>query len=306
MPFAIVTALAQVLVRQVPLAPVRAFPGRPGGRPCCILSRDLPPAAATNIVSPAALGVHRAGSEATGIVYTAKAGFLDLGHMRDLCDLTKYVYEELAASGGASGKSISLPEGTANIIAAVPAADWIKAARAIAYAESYGHELSSYYNPAPGLHNSSFSPEDLPSNYLGTWLAEQSDYTKGNVLYNSSVSTKLSALLTDLGAQTPAVTQAAFDKVKSRWINYTNAASIFDSTYLRRRNFTRTPWQAGHAVDVAVPAWISADDLAPMHVYFRYKCTVNGATVVNVDFPSETAKIKSDAKTKYGLTYDKP
>ena len=63
MPFAIVTALAQVLVRQVPLAPVRAFPGRPGGRPCCILSRDLPPAAATNIVSPAALGVHRAGSE---------------------------------------------------------------------------------------------------------------------------------------------------------------------------------------------------------------------------------------------------
>jgi len=72
----------------------------PPSRPCCILAPSVSPFGGTdNFVDPSALGVHGR-SEANGLVYCGKAGFVDLGHLRETCDLTKHIHDEIIAASG--------------------------------------------------------------------------------------------------------------------------------------------------------------------------------------------------------------
>src|SRR5580700_4195052 len=91
-------------------------------RPCCMLA----PMSFT--LEPTALGSH---TDIGGILYTGKAGFVDLGHVRDIADLTGFVYQQIHGASGARGTSITTIEGTAQLTRALAQSEWLEVARSI-------------------------------------------------------------------------------------------------------------------------------------------------------------------------------
>src|SRR2546430_10748342 len=148
----------------------------PYQRNCCLLSPlKVPvPRGGVGIADPAALGQHKyGGGDIYGPVYTCAAGFLDLGHLRDHIDLTKYYFSWLRKLKFAKDASIPATafDGIIVINKDIPKEDRIDVARSIAYSQSIAYEIFEYWSNVPGFHNSAFSPEDLVSNFLGTYVA---------------------------------------------------------------------------------------------------------------------------------------
>ncbi len=162
-------------------------------RVCCGFGADIgyagvPFAKRNDITSIQVIGAHKymeGRDENNGIVYTHRGGFLDLGHLRDCADWTAYIYNLIQASkedstfanirlgfeGGVKTLHLDVPKDICDDEAANLAAK-------IAYDISVWHEISTWFGAAyvPLLPErySSFSPEDIYSNLLGTHLAVQS------------------------------------------------------------------------------------------------------------------------------------
>jgi hypothetical protein len=86
-----------------------------------------------------------------------------------------------------------------------------------AYDDALAHEIWTYWVKAPGGHNSSFSPEDLCSNYLGTLVAARALAAGG--AFVPAVEKALRSLLVSLDAQNDAETRAAFGLISHRWVD---------------------------------------------------------------------------------------
>lgn len=274
---------------------------RPRIRPCCILAPTLSLFNSdSNIADPANLGNHRAASEARGIIYSGKAGFLDLGHMRDLCDITKFVFDQMMAVGGWPSDVIT-SNGAAKFFACADITV-IEIARAISLDDGLGHEIVSYDDFQPGMHNSAFSPEDLCSNFLGTLLAERAIAAGGS--FDAAVDSELSKLLKSLDAQSVAETQKAFDLINGRWIRFKNATSLGSVQYLQRRNFSQVPFKAGHPSDSPTPSFVTTllPDFSSIYKYTH----LEGKAMPRSNYSAEVARIKVDAVKRYGTDFDKP
>jgi peptidoglycan hydrolase-like protein with peptidoglycan-binding domain len=276
---------------------------KPAARACCMLAPN-PGFGQPNFVDPANLGTHNGPNEATGPIYTGKAGFIDLGHVRDLCDLTKFVYEQMQAGAGYNSP-IQTAHGEA--LLTVCPKDELKTARKICYHDSVGYEIITYTHNSPGGHNSSFSPEDLCSNNLGTYIAEKAInsilQSPGGKTFNGEVTKILPDVLKLLDAQSPAESQKAFDLVNGRWVSYSGSRSLLANSYLKRRNFTHLPWKAGHKSDGPTPSWLTDDPLLTrLHTYTNKL----DRTIRDRDFHGEIVNIRTDAQSKYGNDYDKP
>lgn len=283
-----------------PLPIPSSTPPPPRARTCCILAPTLSPFSSTsNLVNPASLGGHRSPNEATGLIYTGKAGFFDLGHGRDLCDLTKYVYDQIVAVRGVP-VTIRTLHGSAIIHTPVPASAWSQVARAISYDDSVAYEIFTYDNFSPGGHNSSFSPEDLCSNYLGTLLAEKAILAGGN--FNAAVTTQLNTMVGLLDAQTEAESLKAFKSIDNCWVSFSGPGSLLKDDYLKRRNFDRLPWFTGHPSDSSPPAWVTAG-FGNATTFYTYTHKV-GRTIDKGDFLKEIARIRTDAAKRYGPKFD--
>jgi hypothetical protein len=274
-----------------------AVPMNIPARLCCLLA---PPSCGTKFLDLSELGTHKA-SEALGTIYTGRGGFVDLGHVRETCDLTEFIWTHLQGSGGAL-MTIPTLEGEATIIKQVPRDRWLDVAQAIANDHGLGHEIVTYDFPFAGGHNSSFSPEDLCSNFVGTMIARLAIGEGG--VFSRKVDTNLVKVLKALLSQTPSETQKAFDKIKTRWVNFIDPTSCMENSYLKRRNFTRNPWKAGHPSDAKAPPWILAT-LGDAESFYTYKHTA-GKTTPKTSFPAEVSRIRDDAKTRYGNDFDKP
>jgi subtilisin family serine protease len=272
-----------------PPSPALSGPGR--FRPCCLLASLQLSGATTH-------GDHSAPTP--GIVYTGKAGFVDFGHLWETCDVTAWAYQQIHAGGGAVGTVIALREGAVRITSPAPSDEWLVLARAIAFDEGLAHEISSYGNPAPGGHNSSFSPEDLCSNFLGTLVAERALLT--GAAFVPEVERQVRLLLADLDAQDDAETASAFAGISRRWVDTGITLGPGNPGYLRRRNFTRDPWKARHRSDAPTPAYV----VAPVTLCLRYEYTHNALGFTKATMPSEIATIKADAARRYGADFDKP
>lgn len=273
----------------------------PAARTCCILAPATHPFSANNnLVNPANLGVHRGRGEATGLVYHPSYGFLDLGHIRDHCDLTYFLYAHIANSGGKPG-TVKTVASTVTITKAVPPDMWVLVARSIAYDDGLGHEIHSYQDRrTPGMHNSSFSPEDLPSNFIGTRIGENALRRGGD--FDTAVTASLQNLL--FGAADVNDTRRAFDNINGCWVSYTDQKSLFNADYLLRRNFTRAPWKAPGVRNAISPNWVF-EDLTPAAVF--YDLTYNeGRQIPKSTFAAEIANIRQDAAQRYGASYDQP
>jgi hypothetical protein len=244
---------------------VTADATHPGTRACCALGRSIPGRPET--LEPNALTGHQYGkrfhSDPVGFVYTAKVGLVDLGHVRDNADMTRFIYDALVA--GAT--QLQLYEGTATVNVIPPDTDGkLELAGAITYVESRAHELVTYGTATQDY--SAFSPEDLPSNMIGIELAkrairqvlEQQPLTT-DARYNEAVDAALPALINDLGPRSKADTDAVLKKIEGNW--FTRGTIV---PTLLRRNFDGTPWMAGMVYDTPeTPPWMSPTIFEPIY-----------------------------------------
>lgn len=139
------------------------------------------------IASANTLGKHSysgdaAGRELNGIVYTRRGGFIDTGHLREHADATAHLALLLRPVLAAGGGVLQLDPRDARITlrlsgsvpeAAIPSTASLLARR-IAFQISVWVEITQHYGHAVirGAEEmfSSFTPEDLYSNLLGTYL----------------------------------------------------------------------------------------------------------------------------------------
>lgn len=281
-----------------PAAPAAFVPPAPPSPPltainrprCCML-------ASLSLRGRTTVGGH--GTDQPGIVYTGRAGFVDLGHLWEVADATAFAYQQIHAAAGASGTTVRAAEGTATLTGAAPATDWLVLARAIAFDDALGHEIATYTAMHPGGHNSSFSPEDLCSNFLGTELAARALRAGGTFVTEAEA--QLRTLLASLDAQNATETQASFARIATRWVDTTLVGTIVRDGYLRRRNFTRDPWKTGHRSDVATPAFVVAP-ISPASTYDY----AHPAGFTRADFAAQIAAIRTDAASRYGPHFDRP
>jgi len=263
------------------------------------------------VVDPSATGAHHfGGGDTFGITYTCAAGFFDLGHSRDTLDQTRYHHHRLTAGGmnraGATYPAI-YPAAVVTVSSAIPASEVLETAASIAYDESVWHEIETWFAMSGGGHNSSFSPEDLPSNFLGTWVARRAIVAGGN--FDTAATTETNTLLTQLGARPPADTNLAFAAVTGRWIatstGYLDAG--MNLRYLLRRNFAVNPivpWLApgvgfcpSTTWPVGVPTGFAATITGRYDVEFTVPpyASVLGAKVRRSAFAAAIATIKAEA-----------
>jgi V8-like Glu-specific endopeptidase len=270
-----------------------AVPLRILSRPCCILGPSP-----QKFADPTQLGEHnKENIEAMGIIYTGRAGFMDLGHLRETCDVTEFVWTRLQGSGG-SPTVIPTLHGEATIIKPVPQKFWLDVAQSIAYDAALGHEITTYDKQR----NSSFSPEDLCSNFVGTVVARLAIGEGG--IFSRKVDLKLAIVLRSLLAQTPAETENAFNKVKTRWVDFTNSTSWLKGDYLKRRNFTRLPFKVGHPSDAKTPSWVLSG-FGDAETFYSYNNT-EYRTIPKTQFASEIQRIRERAKVTYKDKFDQP
>jgi hypothetical protein len=297
-------------------------------RPCCLLAAPLPIFGGKLPIPPffdpydeAALAHHYGGGDKYGLVYTCRAGFLDLGHLRDLIDMTRYYHTAL----GNPGRSFPPAHELGSCIVKQPLPtdpaqnknERIAIARSMAFAESVYHEIESYWQYVWGGHQSSFSPEDLPSNWLGTYVAEQAirDETHD---FEEAATLALKALLTQLGALDVRGSEMAFARVAAmrRWVG--NDPS--KNSYLKRRNFTNDPWLVGSipCSDTSWPTTISRADSKgsayeitftvdpKTEKIFDDRSEKLGEKVKSSEFEFHVQHIAADAKNRYGPDFAKP
>jgi hypothetical protein len=184
---------------------------------------------------------------------------LDLGHIRDLADMTRFIHDSML--GGFS--RLELFEGTANVHA-IPKdrASILELAGAIAYVESWAHELTTWGTLSQDF--SSFSPEDLPSNICGIELGKRAIRAGGK--FDTSIDTILDAMLNhELGVRSKIETKAVLDKIKNKWF------ALGAPLTLLRRNFDGKTWPAGMPYDApaSIP-WLSPSVFEPFYGEFTY------------------------------------
>jgi outer membrane protein OmpA-like peptidoglycan-associated protein len=271
----------------------------PTTRPCCMLT--------DNFATPGKLGTHGDKSEVNALIYTCKAGFIDLGHIRDMCDMTRYIHDQLTqgltpqqVTAEFNIKGLTIPMGEADIFQCP--ANNVQVARAMALDVGMGHEIVSYHQSRPGGHNSSFSPEDLCSNFLGTLLAERALAVKAP--FEAAVTSELDKLVRELEGQPPRESRKAFDRISNGGGKWVDGNSLLPS-YLRRRNFSQIPFKAGHPCDGATPAFITTP-LPDLSRVYRYIHKEGGTDIPAARYGSEINAIKIDARRRYGPDFDKP
>ena len=231
-------------------------------RTCCLFGADvhvavIPFVKFTNIISLSELGEHSylgGKKEGNGIIYTRRGGFIDIGHLRDCADWTAYLYSVIRASKnypflqiiklGYEGGKITLH---LNISEVTDSTDLYELAGKIAYDLSLWHEIATWYGtsyvPMIPERYSSFSPEDLYSNLLGTKLGIKA--LKSNLDYNQAMTQLISETLDSLDAvETYDETFQAMQKVEEIW--WTNDKSLPSKKILIKRyfdsDFSLVPW----------------------------------------------------------------
>ena len=247
-------------------------------RPCCAFGADLQVAIGTvpvpgfaldNMRGPEDVGPHKyniglletssseeAGAiagENNGLIYTCRAGFIDLAHVRDYADMTVYLSAmverqmdvggviELAEQGGK--RRVVLEPIDAERIAdvgrgrlAVALAQWL------AFQISIWHEIATWYGysamAAWPEKISAFSPEDLYSNMVGIKLAggiillrDSSD----EIEYNNAMNAWMKVAFKRMQVTTKASATAAMHAVDGRWWDSTKR--VPDWRLVLRRDF---------------------------------------------------------------------
>ncbi|MEV6643713.1 DUF4056 domain-containing protein [Amycolatopsis sp. NPDC051371] len=254
--------------------------GRPPGRACCLL---FGPA----VLDLAGLGTHGAApGEPLGEVYTRKLGFVDLGHARETADVTLWALTQLQNQATA-GTTVQLFHGSARLLHEVPLERRLALARQLAYVDSVEHEIATFGVAGPGMDNSAFSPEDLPSNLFGTLVADAAFRADGGS--DAAITQQFKQLLQAAGAQPVAVATTVQHAAAGRgW--WGPSTLWWADAPLRKRNFTADPWLIDEhgAARIAQGALPAAPPLVGAD--FEYE---SAAHLKNSDFAQKIAAIRA-------------
>lgn len=203
-------------------------------RSCCAFGSDLnlfgiPFVKMNQITSMEKLYDHKYmgdKNEGIGLLYTKRAGFIDVGHVRDQADWTKYLYsliltnrkdgafvQKLAYEGGKKSLSVDVPNELDSL-------DCLLLAAKITFDLSLWHELSTWFGasalPMVPERFSSFSVEDVYSNLLGVYIGMEA--IQSDLSYNQAMTKILYETLDDLGAvHEESDTYLALEAVRGTW-----------------------------------------------------------------------------------------
>lgn len=261
----------------------------PKRRICCALGQWHFPGA-SGALDPKALGGHRYGTGGgpTGYVYTATSGLIDLGHLRDMADMVKFVDDQLAAAKTA----FALYEGDVVVTGGIPAdrAVRLELAGAITYVESWAHELATWDD------FSSFSPEDIVSNICGIEVGKRALKAGGD--FGTAVDAALDELLNrEMGARPPADTRAVIAKIENDWYSVG-----LGGIKLLRRNFEGRGWMAEMPFDAgqSLP-WLSPAVFEPHYRNFTFEMRhrVNGVRPSLLTMQSTTNALRTAWKAAH-------
>ena len=206
-------------------------------RTCCGFGADIgyvgvPFLKRNDITSIEAIGPHKymeGRYENNGIVYTRCGGFIDMGHLRDCADWTAYIYNLIQASKEDSTYSnirLGFEGGTKSLQLNIPKDicedESVQLAAKIAYDISVWHEIATWFGTAyvPFIPErySSFSPEDIFSNLMGTHLAVKAILS--DMEYDEAMTFYINQMFTDLNVVSSwDETYDAYEKVDNLWYN---------------------------------------------------------------------------------------
>ena len=262
-------------------------------RPCCAFGMDMktsfrgipiPFVKVSNIVETSDIGVHTydAGlvghgtdrdeikdNEENGVIYTCRAGFVDLAHIRDYSDWTIYLAFwihnhlgedlEMQLPPELGPRKILIhsfdPSGLSRqqkVILAVSMAQWA-AIRLSAWheiAQWHGHGLKAFPE-----YPSAYSVEDLYSNILGAKIAAAIIYSggsKSDQLYSRNFDQWLKNILEHLGAQPIEVSRAYMKAVDQHW--WDSNERLPNKYIVLKRNY-----DLGHIQQPVIPPSILRD-----------------------------------------------
>jgi hypothetical protein len=229
-------------------------------RACCNFGPDylLRAAGLAGVIDKEFMGDHHfarayKNNDQVGIIYTCKAGFVDISHLRDNADWAGHIYfnlpqwlgsdQEITArrEGGFHRRAVYFPKLTQQELKSLTPKDYQKLAIAIGFDMALLHEISTaYYIPvsSPGSvvnteRMSSFSVEDAYSNLLGSYLGvEAAMSTKP---FNESMTEQLNSTLEQLEAQPYMNTWTAYNLVRGSWWKPGLAGGF---KHVLKRNFT--------------------------------------------------------------------
>lgn len=206
---------------------------------------------------PAKLGEHNFDSgrgEKNGMVYTCRAGFIDIGHLREAADRTAYVSDLIYRNLMLGNRTISfrlIEPSLYRVILKYPKG-WrdqtveerkkaakelsIDLGRYIAHTSLIWHEIVTWYGFATaGIFPdqiSSFSWEDPYSDLLGTCLAAEA-LRDDQQNFDEVMTALIDRTLSELDVQESAVAYQAAKKVEGQW--FTGGMYFFVN--MKKRNF---------------------------------------------------------------------
>lgn len=252
------------------------------------------------IVDPTRLGPHNSMGEQVGLVYTSRGGFVDIGHVRDLADQTNWIYQQITTTVRATGTTpvrVWTLHGYANLRATIPPNLWIDIAGEISYLDGLAYEIYTYDFLEPGMHSSAFSPEDLPSNFLGVYIAEQALQSGGE--FDRAFESTLAGTLDRLGVMPKIEAGRAFESAEKRkWIK---SGQVQSAKYLLKRNLTGSVWQVTHAANAEPAEWmLPANGMLRYSDWRDFTFDERGTTINQVEIPKALVRIAADAMANYG------
>lgn len=209
-------------------------------RMCCALASNLPlhlgsahvPVDLGIVIAPQAIGPHSYSGEAptpetNGIVYTRHGGFIDTGHTREYADLTAYLTVHLRPLLARGEGTLRLDprdgEMSVRVTSRVPdsalTSTTARIAQRIAFQVSVWVEITQYYGHTVirGAEEqfSAFTPEDLYSNLLGTYLGAGA--VASPLPYDRAMDALLADAFASLGATPAAETRRILAALAGRW-----------------------------------------------------------------------------------------
>jgi len=288
-------------------------------RACCFFGYEMklwgvPFVSIDQVISINDLGEHHYmgnKSEGTGTIYTNKGGFIDIAHLRDQVDWTRYLYTTILNSRGKGEVILPLRNeaGRKTLYLNVPAqfdsSDCILLAGKITYDFSLWHEISTWFGasaiPLIPEKFSSFSVEDVYSNLLGVHVGMKTLHSK--LPFNAAATKIIVSTLDSLDVvKTAKETYDAYDAVHNIW--YTNKKRIPRGTVTLKRDpdvlITSRPWiipdqttYSGDPIILEVPLLTTDGEL--LTDFYQFTIDLNYRFPVEEIFPSyQTSLIDQD------------
>ena len=284
-------------------------------RACCFFGYDLklwgvPFVSIDQVISVDELGEHHYMSnknEGVGTIYTNKGGFIDIGHLRDQIDWTRYLYTTILNSRGKGEVILRLRKeaGRKTLYLNVPAqfdnSDCILMAGKIAYDFSLWHEISTWFGastlPLIPEKFSSFSVEDVYSNLLGVHVGMKTLHSK--LSFNAAATKIIESTLDSLDVvKTAKETYDAYDAVHNKW--YTNKKRIPRTNVTLKRDpdvlKSCSPWivpnqtdTIGDPVILEVPLINTKGEL--LTDFYQFAIDLNHRIPVEEIFPSDHSNL---------------